>query len=66
MLFAVAKKSDNSAKNAILKTSKIGLNKLLFKNKKSAQMAEILKMVPLVRIGLTTPSLPMTCSTTEL
>lgn len=23
-------------------------------------------MVPIVRIGLTTPSLPMTCSTTEL
>ena len=23
-------------------------------------------MVPLIRIGLTTPSLPMTCSTTEL
>lgn len=49
-----------------MKTLKIGLNKRLFKKKKSATNAEILKMVPLARIGLATPSLPMTCSTTEL
>ena len=59
-------KSDNPLKIAIFKTSKIGLNKHLFKKKKSAINAEISTMVPLVRIGLTTPSLPMTCSTTEL
>ena len=41
----VAKKPDNSVKIALFKTSKIGLNNLLFKNKKSAINAEILKMV---------------------
>ena len=41
----VAKKPDNSVKIALSQTSKIGLNKHLFKNKKSATRAEILKMV---------------------
>ena len=38
-------KSDNPLKIAIFKTSKIGLNKCLLKNKKYAIGAEILKMV---------------------
>ena len=37
-------------KSAIMKTPKIGLNKHLFKNKKSAIGAEILKMVPLASL----------------
>lgn len=45
ILLAFSQKSDNSFKNAFSKTTKIGLNKCLFKNKKSAQMAEFLKMV---------------------
>ena len=35
-------------------------------NKKAPFKEAFLLMVPLIRIGLTTPSLPMTCSTTEL
>lgn len=61
-----SKKSDKLLKFTLFKILKIGLDKLLFRKKKSAQMAEFLKMVPLARIGLATPSLPMTCSTTEL
>ena len=53
-------------KSATFKTSKIGLNKSLFKKKKSAINTEFLKMVPLARIGLATPPLPRVCSTTEL
>ncbi len=33
---------------------------------KKASLKEAFFMVPLARIGLATPSLPMTCSTTEL
>ena len=33
---------------------------------KTAPFGTVFKMVPLARIGLATPSLPMTCSTTEL
>lgn len=33
---------------------------------KKASAREAFLMVPLARIGLATPSLPMTCSTTEL
>ena len=44
------RKSNNLYNNTIKKTS----------------VKEAFLMVPLVRIGLTTPSLPMTCSTTEL
>jgi len=39
------KKSDKLSKNACLKIAKIGLNKSLFKNKKSAINAEFSKMV---------------------
>ena len=36
-------------------------------NKKKGTFSSVLfLLVPLIRIGLTTPSLPMTCSTTEL
>ena len=35
-------------------------------NKKTSVKEAFFEMVPLIRIGLTTPSLPMTCSTTEL
>ena len=34
--------------------------------KNPPQRAGFFALVPLIRIGLTTPSLPMTCSTTEL
>ena len=45
VLFAFSQKPDNLIKIALFQTSKIGLNKHLFKNKKSAINAEILKMV---------------------
>lgn len=61
-----AKSPISRFKSASIKTHKIGLNKSLFKNKKSATNAEFSKMVPLARIGLATPPLPRVCSTTEL
>ena len=53
-----AKSPISRFKSASIKTHKIGLNKSLFKNKKSATNAEFSKMVPLARIGLATPPLP--------
>ena len=41
----LVRKSDKLSKKACFKTSKIGLNKCLFKKKKSAINAEFLKMV---------------------
>lgn len=45
-------------KSTIVKTLKIGLDKCLFKNKKSATNAEILKLVPLARRGTPTKAGP--------
>ena len=53
-------------KNTIIENETIGLSVIQPHKQKTHLSVGFLLMVPLVRIGLTTPPLPRVCSTTEL